>query len=83
MEGFLNFQIEVDVWERNLPHWDGARVWTFATWRLADSLPQGLLAEWIEQRDAWLAWQSQPWSEESQREYDERFTERMDEGRHV
>jgi type I restriction enzyme R subunit len=37
-----------------LPHWRQAGCTYFVTFRLADSVPQGVLEEWIYERDRWL-----------------------------
>ncbi|HRA88832.1 MAG TPA: hypothetical protein PK992_12200 [Planctomycetaceae bacterium] len=41
------------VW-KHLPHWTQAATITFVTWRLADSLPRAVIAEWQSERDAML-----------------------------
>jgi putative transposase len=41
------------VW-KHLPHWTQAATLTFITWRLADSLPAAVIAEWQLERDAML-----------------------------
>ena len=68
----------VAVTRHNLPHWgvDGAVV--FVTFRLADSLPASLLAEWQEEKDAWLARHPEPWTSEEEREYSTIFSNRME-----
>ena len=38
----------------HLPHWRQAGVMYFVTTRLADSIPQGTLRAWHEERDIWL-----------------------------
>ncbi len=68
----------VAVTRHNLPHWglDGAVV--FVTFRLADSLPASLLAEWQEEKNAWLARHPEPWTSEEEREYSTIFSNRME-----
>jgi len=63
---------------RRLPHWqcDGATY--FVTWRLADSLPAEKLAQWRQERDEWLALHPQPWSDATETEYHERFSQTID-----
>jgi putative transposase len=41
------------VW-KHLPHWTQAATLTFITWRLADSLPAAVIAEWQLERDSML-----------------------------
>ncbi len=62
---------------RNLPHWtsEGSIYWI--TFRLADSLPQEKLSAWQAERDLWLKYHPQPWSDDDWREYDECFGERL------
>ncbi len=62
---------------RNLPHWtsEGSIYWI--TFRLADSLPQEKLGAWHAERDLWLKYHPQPWSDDDWREYDECFGERL------
>ena len=38
----------------DLPHWSQEKVWYFITYRLADSLPQKVIEEIQQQREAWL-----------------------------
>ena len=39
---------------RTLPHWRHGSPTHFITWRLADSLPQDKLREWLAERERWL-----------------------------
>ena len=57
-----------------LPHWQQEDSTYFVTFRLADSLPAGLIRQWSNERDAWLRWNPEPWSPKQEREYRERFT---------
>ena len=76
----LSRNLPVDITLQSLPHWVQPGVSYFFTFRLADSVPQALLEEWIRQRAAWLVHHPQPWSPADTLEYAERFTERMDAG---
>ena len=40
--------------QNRLPHWQQNEAVYFVTFRLADALPQNLLEQWQDQRDAWL-----------------------------
>ena len=42
------------VLERRLPHWSQAGTITFVTWRTWDSMPEEIIREWRQERDAWL-----------------------------
>jgi REP element-mobilizing transposase RayT len=44
----------IEAHRRNLPHWESPGATYFLTFRLADSLPAGLLRELQIQRSAWL-----------------------------
>jgi type I restriction enzyme R subunit len=61
----------------NLPHWrqDGAT--HFVTFRTADSLPQGRLQQWLEERAEWLQKNPEPHNEAQRREYWECFPARF------
>lgn len=48
------------------------------TWRLADALPQELLAHWEAQRATWLEHHPKPWSGADETEYHERFSQAID-----
>jgi putative transposase len=61
-----------------LPHWIQKGTAYFVTFRLADALPTGLLRTLEIERNAWLRHHPQPWTDEVQREYHERFTVRID-----
>lgn len=51
---FYNKELETRRTRRDLPHWEQDRVCAFVTFRMADSLPQEVIAEWLAERDAWL-----------------------------
>ena len=42
-------------------------------------MPQPLLRQWRDERTIWLRWHPLPWHTDEQREYEERFIERMQE----
>jgi hypothetical protein len=70
---------EVAIARRRLPHWRQNGVAYFVTFRLADSLPQSLLEQWRDERAVWLRWHPPPWSPDEEREYEERFIDRIQE----
>ena len=71
---FFNPCADIAVGASRLPHWDQPGATDFLTFHLADSLPAGLLAQWREEREAWLTWNPRPWSPAQEREYHERFS---------
>ena len=64
---------------RNLPHWQQGEKWVFVTWRLSDSLPKAMLEQWKEERTTWLALHPEPWDEQTESEYHDRFSRQIDE----
>lgn len=64
--------------EHRLPHWQQGEVYYFVTWRLADALPVGKLAQWKEQRATWLQLHPPPWTVETESEFHATFTEAID-----
>jgi type I restriction enzyme R subunit len=60
-----------------LPHWRQEGVTYFVTFRLADSLPQTKLREWLQEREAWLAVHPKPWDDDTNRAYHRQFTARI------
>ncbi|MBI5155339.1 transposase [Candidatus Poribacteria bacterium] len=75
---FLNPFEDIEKHLHHLPHWQQGEVWQFVTWRLGDSLPEGKLSQWKEERREWLASHPEPWDDAARREFHGRFTERMD-----
>ena len=61
----------------NLPHWRQEYCMYFVTFRLADSLPQERLRQWLAERDEWLKRNPPPRSPQQRAEYNERFTESL------
>ena len=47
-------EADVDISERQLPHWFQPGVITFVTFRTADSIPQSVLQLWLEELRDWL-----------------------------
>jgi len=74
----LSRTVPVEITQQTLPHWVQPGVSYFFTFRMADSVPQELLKEWVRQRAAWLENHPYPWREAEALEYAERFTERME-----
>ncbi len=61
-----------------LPHWEQDGATYFFTWRLDDSIPGHLRRQWMEERTEWLLENPKPWSEETEREYHQRFSARVE-----
>jgi len=72
--GFFDPRAEVDFQSGSLPHWRQQGVTYFVTFRLADSLPQSVLADWQREREIWLSFHPDPLSPTDEKEYHERFT---------
>src|SRR5438132_5294859 len=51
---FFDPEAPVEELFGNLPHWRQRGATYFVTFRLADSLPQGKLQQWVRERDAWF-----------------------------
>lgn len=60
-----------------LPHWHQDGVIYFVTFRLADSLPQEKLVRYREEKELWQAEHPGRLSPELEREYHQRFSERI------
>ena len=76
---FFNPHEEVAVTQNRLPHWQLGESWVFVTWRLGDSLPKAKLDQWKAERDAWMKHHPEPWEEETEAEYHDRFSRQIDE----
>jgi REP element-mobilizing transposase RayT len=61
----------------NLPHWRQKNTIYFATFRLADSLPQKKLDLWTQERTEWNRTHPEPHTEQTKREYSRLFPERF------
>ncbi len=74
MSEFLHPDKDIARHGAALPHWQQGEVMQFVTFRLADSLPQGKLEKWKEERDTWLRLHPKPWTDTKEKEYHLRFT---------
>lgn len=52
--GLLDRSAEIQIKERNLPHWFQLGAATFITFRTADSLPKEVLVRWQGELEEWL-----------------------------
>src|SRR5215211_6550199 len=59
----------------HLPHWEQSGATYFVTFRLADSLPADVLAQWRDERANWLKLHPQPWNWKTARDYMRKFEE--------
>ncbi len=75
---FLSDFGKIEKLQNRLPHWSQDRATCFITFRLGDSIPTKLLADWRIERDEWLLNHAKPWSTESEMEYHKRFLTRLD-----
>jgi carbamoylphosphate synthase large subunit/REP element-mobilizing transposase RayT len=66
---------EISKTRRNLPHREQTGATYFVTFRLADSVPASLRAEWKEELANWLRHHPKPWDARVAYEYQERFIE--------
>jgi REP element-mobilizing transposase RayT len=76
---FFNPHTETDISEHKLPHWNQADCFCFVTWRMDDALPRPLVEEWKRDRDLWTKDHPEPWDSETQQEYHELFSVRLNE----
>ena len=67
----------IAIHNRNLPHWQQEGRTYFVTFRLADSLPQQKLQQWEAEREVWLRQHPHPHTDEQQRGFHERFSDRV------
>ena len=68
---------EVSATRANLPHWEQCGTTCYATFRLADSLPNEKLSSLREERSAWLARHPEPWDGATTAEYRNEFDGRV------
>jgi REP element-mobilizing transposase RayT len=61
----------------NLPHWRQEGTMYFVTFRLADSMPQEKLNQWIQERELWHKTHRAPYDKRAKQEYARLFPERF------
>src|SRR6184192_3551904 len=66
---------DIKITRRHLPHWEQEGAAYFVTFRLADSIPTTLLAEWRDELQAWLKFHPWPWDHKTAEEYERRFVD--------
>jgi len=75
--GYFDAEQPVANLSGNLPHWRQEGVTYFVTFRLADSMPQSKLQQWLQEREAWLKANPEPHTPEQRRQYYELFPHRF------
>ena len=75
---FLDRNCEIEKHLRNLPHWEQKDAAIFVTFRLADSLPEPLLAQLREERNVWTNAHPEPWDDATRLEYYRSFGGKLD-----
>jgi putative transposase len=71
---FFNPYEEIRFTQNLVPHWQQKGATYFITFRLADSIPAHLRAQWEEERATWLRFHPEPWDPETEQEYHRRFS---------
>jgi carbamoylphosphate synthase large subunit/REP element-mobilizing transposase RayT len=66
-------QAELLQRRRNLSHFEQADATYFVSFRLGDSVPQPLLAQWREGQVSWLKHHPKPWDWKTERDFERRF----------
>jgi hypothetical protein len=75
---FLDPDQPISKHGNKLPHWQQGQALIFVTWRLADSIPHHLLANWKAMRDTWMELHPSPWTEAVEDEYHQRFSQQVE-----
>jgi DNA-binding transcriptional MerR regulator/REP element-mobilizing transposase RayT len=73
----FNYNSNLDISHRNLPHWEQLGTTYFVTFRLWDSIPQKQIKKWNDDRNIWLSNHTKPYNKEEQIEYSRLFSERI------
>lgn len=75
---YFNPHANVEIANRQLPHWRQNNTTYFVTFRLADSVPQAKLRLWKLKREEFLETRLHPLSESELTEFHQRFTKEME-----
>jgi putative transposase len=75
---FFDEFTEITSLQNRLPHWQQDRVSCFITFRLNDSIPAKLLADWRDEREQWLQLHPHPLPSDLEMEYHKLFSTRID-----
>jgi putative transposase len=71
---FFNPYADIRHTGSRLPHWQQEGAVYFLTFRLADSIPTRLRDQWENEREAWMKVHPEPWTNETEIEYHQRFS---------
>jgi len=66
------------VTHNRLAHWEQVGATYFITFRLADAVPSGPLADYVREKREWLAAHPEPRTAEMEKEYHRRFSHRFE-----
>jgi putative transposase len=75
---FFNPYADIRHTGTKLPHWQQHAAVYFITFRTEDSLPEPLIAQWKEERTAWLKWNPLPHTPRQELEYHRRFSSEVE-----
>jgi len=76
---FYNPELPLKKHLNHLPHWQQDSAWVFITWRLADSVPSGLLEKWRGDRNEWIEHHPKPWDEDTENKFHRLFSKQLEE----
>ena len=75
---FMERRKFIHIAGNKLPHWHQNNKVQFVTFRLADSLPQARLTELSEFKSQWLSAHPEPWSKQTEEEYNHIVRNKID-----
>lgn len=78
MSDFLNHSGEIQKHGFELPHWQQDEAMQFVTFRLGDAMPATKIRQWKDELAIWLAHHPKPWSPETEQEYHQSFTWKLE-----
>ena len=76
---FIDQFFEIEIKERNLPHWFQKDTFYFITFHLADSIPKEKSEQIKQEREQWQQIHKPPYTHEEKREYYKLFSQRTEE----
>jgi REP element-mobilizing transposase RayT len=75
---YFNPNLKILHSRNRLPHWQQEGAAYFVTFRLADSMPQGVLEKWRTTRKCWMARHPLPWDKATEMAYHRLFPRTME-----
>ena len=75
---FFNPYADIRETNNRLPHWQQFGAVYFTTFRLGDSIPDHLRRQWEYERAIWFSHNPEPWSDEVEQEYHDRFSRQIE-----